>query len=154
MDKYKKDILFLCTGNSCRSQMAEGWARKLWSNEINPYSAGIEAHGINPYALKVMAEIGIDISDHCSKTVNQLPISQFALVVTVCDHADKHCPLFPGRVEIIRRYFADPPQQAAILAARGANEETQLDCYRKVRDEIGRFIAIELPGHLGFTGRK
>ena len=93
----KMKVLFLCTGNSCRSQMAEGWARHLKGDVIEPYSAGIEKHGMNPHAVKVMAEAGVDISKHYSKTLEEIGPVQFDYVVTVCGHANEHCPLFPGQ---------------------------------------------------------
>ena len=134
--KPKLKVLFLCTGNSCRSQMAEGWARYLKSDVIEPYSAGIETHGLNPNAVRVMAEAGVDISGHRSKHVDELKDVAFDYVVTVCDHAHEHCPLFPGRAQIVHVGFDDPPR----LAKQAKTEEEALDCYRRVRDEIRRFI--------------
>jgi arsenate reductase len=136
----KSKILFLCTGNSCRSQMAEGWACHLRGEEIEPYSAGIETHGLNPLAVKVMAEAGVDISAHRSKHLDELRDVPFTAVVTVCDHAHEHCPLFPGKVRKIHAGFADPPRLAGEIAARGGSEEEQLECYRRVRDEIRDFV--------------
>ena len=95
MSKLK--VLFLCTGNSCRSQMAEGWARHLKGDVIEPYSAGIEKHGMNPHAIKVMAEAGVDISKHYSKTPRRPRPVPFDYVVTVCGHAHEDCPVFPAR---------------------------------------------------------
>ena len=89
-------VLFLCTGNSCRSQMAEGWARALKGDVIEAYSAGIETHGLNPNAVKVMAEAGVDISHHRSQNVSELADVPFDCVVTVCGHADENCPMFSG----------------------------------------------------------
>ena len=132
----KLKVLFLCTGNSCRSQMAEGWARHLKSNTIEPYSAGIETHGLNPNAVRVMADVGVDISGHRSKHVDELAEVPFDYVVTVCDHAHEHCPLFPGSAKVVHLGFADPPR----LAKEAATEEEALDAYRRVRDEIRRFI--------------
>lgn len=134
MEKLK--ILFLCTGNSCRSQMAEGWARALKSDELEAYSAGIETHGLNLNAVKVMAEAGVDISHHKSKNVADLLHIPFDYVITVCGHANEHCPLFPGRAKIIHVGFDDPPK----LAAQITGEEEKLNCYRRVRDEIKAFI--------------
>lgn len=133
-------VLFLCTGNSCRSQMAEGWARHLWGahegGAIDAYSAGIETHGLNPYAVRVMQEAGVDISGQRSKHVDELADVPFDLVVTVCAHAHESCPLFPGRAKVIHHGFDDPP-----TLARGAtNEEEILEPYRRVRDEIRRFV--------------
>src|SRR5207248_3389289 len=97
----KLKILFLCTGNSCRSQMAEGWAHHLKSDFIEPYSAGIETHGLNPNAVKVMAEAGVDIAGQRSKHVNELRDVSLDYVVTVCAHANESCPVFPGKSKII-----------------------------------------------------
>ncbi|MCF7853838.1 MAG: arsenite methyltransferase [Candidatus Pacebacteria bacterium] len=133
-DRYR--VLFLCTGNSCRSQMAEGWARAMWGDRIEAYSAGIERHGLNPNAVKVMAEAGIDISGHRSKLVDDLVDVGFDLVVTVCDHAHETCPMFPGGAEVIHVGFDDPPK----LAEAAGTEEAKLDCYRRVRDEIKAFV--------------
>ena len=132
----KLKVLFLCTGNSCRSQMAEGWARHLKGDLIEPHSAGIEVHGLNPNAVKVMAEAGVDISSHHSKHVNELRDIVFDYVVTVCDHAHEHCPLFAGEAKVVHVGFDDQPR----LAKKAPDEDAALDCYRKVRDEIQRFI--------------
>lgn len=131
----KKNIMFLCTGNSCRSQMAEGWARKYWGNEFNVYSAGTKKHGMNERAMKVMKEAGVDISSHSSKTVDELPKVTFDYIVTVCDHANKNCPYFPGG-KIVHVGFQDPPA----LTKEMTNEEEILAVYRKVRDEIETFV--------------
>jgi len=131
----KKNIMFLCTGNSCRSQMAEGWARKYWGSEFNVYSAGTKKHGINERAIKVMKEAGVDISTHYSKTVDDLPKITFDYVVTVCDHAHENCPYFPiGK--IVHVGFQDPPA----LTKEMKREEEILAIYRRVRDEIESFI--------------
>jgi arsenate reductase len=127
-------ILFLCTGNSCRSQMAEGWARHLHGEVLEAYSAGIEKHGMNPLAVKVMAEAGVDISGQRSKVIAELPVQQFDWVITLCDHANETCPYFPGRK--IHKGFADPPK----LAENADSEEDALQHYRRVRDEIHAFI--------------
>jgi len=100
-DQKKIKILFLCTGNSCRSQMAEGWARYLKDDVLDVCSAGIEKHGLNPLAVKVMAEVGVDIGRYRSKTIEDLAVKEFDYVVTVCDHAHESCPLFPGKARII-----------------------------------------------------
>ena len=139
----KLKVLFLCTGNSCRSQMAEGWARHLKGDQIEPYSAGIETHGLNPRAVQVMAEAGVDISGHRSKHVNELQGVEFDYVVTVCGHANEHCPVFPGKARVIHAGFDDPPK----LAADAATEEERLAPYRRVRDEIRAFVE-SLPGVL------
>jgi len=132
----KLKILFLCTGNSCRSQMAEGWARALKGDGIEAYSAGIETHGLNPSAVKVMAEAGVDISGHTSKNVDTLLDVPFDYVVTVCGHANENCPLFPGSAKVVHVGFDDPPAQARLVTG----EEAKLACYRRVRDEIRAFV--------------
>jgi arsenate reductase (thioredoxin) len=128
-------VLFLCTGNSCRSQMAEGWTRHLKGDHIEAYSAGIETHGLSPDAVRVMAEAGIDISNHRSKHVDELRGIEFDYVVTVCDHAYESCPVFPGKAKLIHVGFDDPPR----LAANAATEAERLAPYRRVRDEIRAF---------------
>ena len=129
-------ILFLCTGNSCRSQMAEGWTRHLRGNQIEVYSAGIEAHGLNQDAVRIMAEAGVDISGHRSKRLNELRGMEFDYVVTVCDNAHESCPVFPGKTKVIHVGFDDPPR----LAANATTEEKRLAPYRRVRDEIRAFV--------------
>lgn len=129
-------ILFLCTGNSCRSQMAEGWARYLKPGIIEAYSAGIETHGLNPYAVQVMAEAGVNISRHRSKNVSGLTDIPFDYVITVCGHAHENCPIFPGKAKVIHVGFDDPPALAAALE----DEEEKLACYRRVRDELRAFV--------------
>ncbi|MEK8023783.1 MAG: arsenate reductase ArsC [Candidatus Hydrogenedentota bacterium] len=130
-------VLFLCTGNSCRSQMAEGWARALKSERIEPYSAGIETHGLNPRAVAVMAEAGVDISGHRSKNVESLMDIAFDVVVTVCGHAHETCPAWLNRrARIVHVGFDDPPK----LAQGAKTEEEALAHYRRVRDEIRRFV--------------
>jgi len=136
----KTSVLFLCTGNSCRSQMAEGFCRHLKGEQIEVSSAGIEAHGLNSYAVQVMKEVGIDISHQKSKTVDALGDRQFDYVITVCGHANDSCPVFPAKTRIIHRGFDDPPQ----LAKQAKTEEEVLDCYRPVRDEIKAYI-VTLP---------
>ncbi|MCE9614762.1 MAG: arsenate reductase ArsC [Lentisphaerae bacterium] len=133
----KLKILFLCTGNSCRSQMAEGWARHLQADQIEPYSAGIKTHGLNPNAVKVMAEAGVDITGQRSKLVDELRDVGFDYVVTVCDHAHESCPLFPGKTKVVHVGFDDPPR----LAKTAKTEEEALGHYRRVRDEIRTFVA-------------
>lgn len=130
------NLLFLCTGNSCRSQMAEGWARHLKTGIIEAYSAGIETHGINPLAVHVMAEAGVDISKHRSKHVNEVMDIPFDYVITVCGHAHENCPFFPGKATVIHVGFDDPPA----LAKSAATEEDALNIYRRVRDEIRGFV--------------
>ena len=133
-------VLFLCTGNSCRSQIAEGWARHLFGNRIESYSAGIETHGMNPNAMRVMAESGVDISSQSSKLVSSLSDVPFDLVVTVCGHADENCPAFLGKARVVHKGFDDPPK----LAKAAVTEEEALNHYRRVRDEIRRFVSEEL----------
>ena len=132
----KLRILFLCTGNACRSQMAEGWTRHLKHDGIEPYSAGIEMHGLDPRAVQVMAEVGVDISDQRSKRVDEILHFPFDYVITVCGHAQEHCPVFPKPVPVIHRGFPDPPK----LAAGAKTEEEALVPYRRVRDEIRAFV--------------
>lgn len=137
----KPKVLFLCTGNSCRSQMAEGWARQLLGDRIEPYSAGIEAHGMNPNAVHVMREAGVDITGQSSKLASTLADVPLDLVVTVCGHADENCPAFLGKSRVVHIGFNDPPK----LAKTAANEKEAIGHYRRVRDEIREFIASELP---------
>ena len=136
MTNIKKKLLFLCTGNSCRSQMAEGWARHLKGDIFDVFSAGVEAHGLDPIAVKVMAEAGVDISGHRSKLVTELLDQGIDYVVTVCDHAAEVCPRFPGKAKTIHHSFQDPPA----LAKNAKNEEEVLNIYRRVRDEIRDFV--------------
>lgn len=131
----KTTVLFLCTGNSCRSQMAEGWATELKSNTIIACSAGIKKHGLNPLAVKVMAEAGVDISSQRSKTIDELLVQEFDWIITLCGHANENCPYFPGN--IIHVGFDDPPA----LAAHASTEEEKLVYYRRVRDEIRDYIS-------------
>lgn len=138
--KDKINILFLCTGNSCRSQMAEGWARHLKGDVLNAYSAGIETHGLNPNAVRVMKEAGVDISSHTSQLLSEFDDINFDVVVTVCGHAHETCPYFPGNAKVVHVGFPDPPAMAKELAENGASEEEQLECYRNVRDEIKAYI--------------
>ncbi len=133
----KISILFLCTGNSCRSQMAEGWTRHLKADSIDAFSAGIEKHGVNPLAILVMAEAGVDIAGQESTLISELSQQEFDYVVTLCDHANEACPYFPARIKRIHRPFADPPA----LAANAVDEEERLKTYRRVRDEIRDFVA-------------
>jgi arsenate reductase len=132
----KPKVLFLCTGNSCRSQMAEGLCRHFLGDRVEAWSAGLERHGLNPNAVRVMAEIGIDISGHRSKTVADLAGLKFDYVVTVCDHAHETCPYFPAKTRVMHRGFDDPPR----LAQHAASEEEALGYFRRVRDEIKEFI--------------
>ena len=136
-------ILFLCTGNSCRSQMAEGWARHLKGDVIDAWSAGIEKHGMNPLAVKVMAEAGVALSGHSSTLIDELSEQDFDFVITVCDHAHESCPIFSGRARIIHKGFDDPPR----LAAGASSEEEALVYYRRIRDQIRDFVE-QLPDNL------
>ena len=132
----KLKVLFLCTGNSCRSQMAEGFARALKGDVIDAYSAGVEPHGMNPLAVKAMAEAGVDLSAQRSKHIDELKHVPFDYVVTVCDHANETCPTFPGKVKRIHVGFDDPPR----LAKSAKTEDEAMTHYRRVRDEIEQFI--------------
>ncbi len=134
MEKTK--VLFLCAINSCRSQMAEGWARHLKSDTIEPYSAGIRSAVVNPDAIKIMAEAGVDISGHTSKTVDDLNEVEFDYVIIVCDVTDSECPTFSGTAKVIRKPFRDPPK----LAANAKTESEKMSAFREVRDEIRRYI--------------
>ena len=138
MEKLK--VLFLCTGNSCRSQMAEGWTRHLKGDRIEPYSAGVEPHGMDPRAVGAMAEVGVDISRHRSKDVSDLDHIEFDYVITVCDRAHESCPFFPAITRVLHVGFEDPPK----LAVDSPTEEDAMVHYRRVRDEIRRFVE-ELP---------
>jgi len=140
-DTAKVKILFLCTGNSCRSQMAEGWAKNLKADQIEAYSAGIKKHGLNPLAVKSMAEAGVDISSQQSTLIDELPVKEFDWVITLCGHANETCPYFPGKK--VHHGFDDPP----LLAANAKSEEEKLIHYRRVRDEIRDFI-LSLPESL------
>jgi arsenate reductase (thioredoxin) len=132
----KLKVLFLCTGNSCRSQMAEGWARALKDDVVEAYSAGIEKHGMNSHAVRVMAEAGVDISKHYSKTLVELGPVGFDYVVTVCGHADEKCPVFAGKTKVVHVGFEDPPK----VTKQMADGEEKLAVYRRVRDEIRRYV--------------
>lgn len=139
----KRKILFLCTGNSCRSQMAEGWCRFLKADLLEPYSAGTAPAQLNPNAVKVMAEAGIDLRGQRSKHLDELRCVDFDWVITVCDHAREACPVLPGK-SAVHVPFDDPPH----LARDAPSEEQALEHYRRVRDEIKTFIQ-GLPENLG-----
>jgi arsenate reductase (thioredoxin) len=134
--KPKLKVLFLCTGNSCRSQMAEGWARHLRSDVIEPFSAGVEPHGLNPLAVTVMAEAGVDISGQASQHIDEFADTELDWVVTVCDNARESCPVFPGTTKVVHVGFDDPPA----LARNAKSEDEALVHYRRVRDEIKAFV--------------
>ncbi len=116
--------------------MAEGWARHLKGDVIEPFSAGIEKHGLNPHAVKVMAEAGVDISRHRSKTLEDIGPAQFDFVVTVCGHANEACPIFPGKTRVVHAGFEDPPG----LTRHLPDGEEKLAVYRRVRDQIRAFV--------------
>ena len=120
--------------------MAEGWTRALKNDQIEVYSAGIETHGLNPMAVEVMAEAGVDISGQTSKHVDEVRHIAFDAVITVCDNARETCPFFPGAKKVLHVGFSDPPALAKMLAAQGESDETQYNCYRVVRDEIRAFV--------------
>ncbi len=132
-DKEKIKVLFICTGNSCRSQIAEGWARELKGNVIDAYSAGIRPIGVSSRAIKAMAEEGVDISMHQSQYIDEFMGIDFDYVVTLCDNAAENCPVFPGKARIVHKPFDDP------YFASG-NEEQILATFRKVRDDIRTFV--------------
>lgn len=132
----KQKILFLCTGNSCRSQMAEGWARHLHGDSMEVWSAGIEIHGLNPLAVRAMELAGVDISMQYSKLLDDLQDMQFDLVITVCGHADAHCPHFSGGTKVVHHGFDDPPR----LAEQYDTDAEKLVPYQRVCEEIRKFI--------------
>jgi arsenate reductase len=127
-----KKILVLCTGNSCRSQIAEGYLRHFAGNKAEVFSAGIETHGVNPKAIRVMAEDGIDISHHTSNNVQEYLNDYFDFVITVCDNAEKSCPYFPGTVKRFHQNFPDPAK------ATGTDDEI-LGSFRSVRKMIKNY---------------
>jgi arsenate reductase len=129
----KKRVLFICTHNAARSQMAEALLRDLHGGLYEAYSAGTEPAGVSSYAVKVMAEIGIDISTHRSKGIQEFLGQQFDCVVTVCDHAKETCPYFPGGKKILHQSFEDP-------SALSGTEEEVMAGFRRVRDEIRSWI--------------
>lgn len=139
----KLKILFLCTGNSCRSQMAEAWTRKLKGDRIEPFSAGTEPKKIDPRAVEVMAEAGLDISGQQTKAVEDLGDLEFDYVITLCDSAMQSCPIFQGKTRRLQVGFDDPPR----LAADAGSEAEALAPYRRVRDEIKAYVE-SLPGAL------
>lgn len=129
----QKGILFLCTGNSCRSQMAEGFAKKMLLKNMKIFSAGLEPKGVHPMAIKVMQEVGIDISHQKSKNISGIPLDKIDLVVTLCGDAAERCPIFPGKVKKIHWELEDPAK------AQGSQEEIT-QAFRKVRDNIKSYI--------------
>ena len=136
MTLNKARILFLCTGYSARSQTAEGWAKHLSGDRVDAYSAGTEPRGVDPRAVKAMAEAGVDISKYRSKSVTDLPNIEFDYVVTLCDDAQQACPFFPAKTAIVHHSFEDPPR----LAVNATNEEEAMSHYRRIRDEIKAYI--------------
>ena len=140
-------VLFLCTGNSCRSQMAEGFANALHGELLEARSAGITAHGLNACAVTAMNEVGIDITSHRSEVLRAEDLPGIDLVVTVCDHAGANCPVLPNARSVVHRSFEDPPRLAREAEAAGSTEEEMVH-YRRVREEIRSFIEKELPGLL------
>ncbi len=132
----KLKVLFLCTGNACRSQMSEAWARHLAGDYIEAYSAGTDPHGVDPRAVKAMAEVGVDMSAHWSKHVDSFADVPFDYVVTVCDNAAESCPTSPKGARRLHASFQDPPR----LAREARSEEEALTHYRRVRDQIRLFI--------------
>ena len=146
-NRSKLKILYLCTGNSCRSQMAEGFTRHLKGDEIEPLSAGVAPKGIDPRATKAMAEIGIDISKQTSKSLDDIKGIDFDYVLTLCDNAQQSCPSFPAKTRVMHVGFQDPPK----LAATARNEEEAMLHYRRVRDEIKNFVE-KLPGLVSDAG--
>ena len=140
----RKTVLFLCTGNACRSQMAEGWARALKSGEIEVFSAGVAPCYVHPRAIRVMAEAGVDISGQYSKHVDEMNGIRFDYIVTLCDYAGEVCPYHPGLGKRVHRAFEDP------VYARGTEEEI-LTRFREVRDQIRRFVE-GMPGNLENPG--
>ncbi len=132
----KKNILFLCTGNSCRSQMAEGWTNAQQGEIFQAFSAGVKKSSVDPLAAEAMAEVGIELSEHYSKLIEELPEVKFDYVVTLCDHARESCPIFFSDAEKIHKGFDDPPY----LARDAASREEALEHYRRVRDEIREFV--------------
>ena len=136
--KQKLNVLFVCTANSCRSQMAQGWAEQLKGDVIEAFSAGVRPAKVSELAIEVMAEAGVDISGHVSKHVDDLAGVEFDYVVTVCDNAREHCPIYPGGTKVVHRSFEDP---AAVI---GTVEEVRAK-FREVRDQIRAFVET-LPG--------
>jgi len=134
--KKKLKILFLCTGNSCRSQMAEAWTKKLKGNIIDVYSAGTIPKGVDPRAVRAMAEVGIDISGYRSKSTMELIDIEFDYVITLCDDAQQSCPFFPAKTRVLHHGFEDPP----VLAVGAKSEEEAMEHYRRIRDEIKAYI--------------
>lgn len=143
-DSERKRVLFLCTGNSCRSQMAEAWTRRLLGAKVDTFSAGTKPKAVDQRAIAVMDELGLEMNDSRAKHVDEVQ-GPFDLVVTVCDHANEVCPVVPGARRMVHHGFDDPPA----LAQDAESEEAALVEYRRVRDEIRAFVEYELPSLLG-----
>ncbi len=141
----KLRILFLCTGNSCRSQMAEGWTNHLKTHHLVAFSAGTNPKRLDLRAVRAMSEVGIDISGHSPKHVRDFLAAPFDAVITVCDDAAEACPVFPGNTKVIHKSFEDPPR----LAINAKTEEQAMAHYRRIRDEIKVFVE-KLPEPFGF----
>ena len=127
-----KNILVLCTGNSCRSQIAEGYLRHFAKGQAEIYSAGIETHGVNPKAIQIMQEDGIDISKHTCNHIDEYANIQFDFIITVCDNAKENCPYFPSKAQKFHRNFPDPAK------AEGTEEEI-MQIFRTIRDMIKKY---------------
>ena len=136
MPEQRWRVVFLCTGNACRSQMAEAWARKLLSEKIEPMSAGVLPAGLDPRAVRVMAELGVDMSSQRSKHLEELAGTPFDYLVSVCDVANRMCPHLPDDIRHIHVGFDDPPS----LSLKARSEEDALKHYRRVRDELREFV--------------
>ncbi len=132
----KKRVLILCTGNSARSQMAEGLLRELGKGKFEVESAGVAPSSVRPEAVEALGEIGIDISGHRSKSVNEFAQQQFDYIITVCDNAKETCPVFPGKATCIHQSFEDPPPESAL------DYESRLKIFRQVRDEIREWLNL------------
>ena len=146
MQPNKARVLFLCTGNSCRSQMAEAWTRHVWGDVFEVFSAGVAPNRMDPRTVRVMEETGISMEGYRPKHVDDLKSISFDYVVTVCDHAREICPYFPGAHKILHKGFEDPP----VLARKARTEEEALGHYRRIRDEIREFVS-NLPEFLGIS---
>lgn len=129
MMQKEQRVLFLCTGNSARSQMAEGWLRQVGGDRFTTFSAGTHPVGVNSYAVKVMKEVGIDISQHRSKSVEEFAGQNFDYVITVCDRAKESCPIWPGSRSLLHWSFEDP-------ASASGSDEARSATFRKIRDQI------------------
>jgi arsenate reductase len=136
----KQKVLILCTGNSARSQMAEGLLRHDAGDRFEVFSAGVNPTRVRPEAIAVMRELGIDLSKHCSKHVNEFAGQSFDYVLTVCDHAREACPIFPGTTQTIHHSFADP-------ADFDGSEEERIALFRKVRDQVREYLRT-FPGEV------